>query len=58
MGSNTLSTEQLALPADYCKEKNCPNPVVGSSITGKGKVCRDHNEAEWLRAARWPKKER
>lgn len=45
-------SEQLALAADCCKVRNCPNPVVGSSTTGKGKVCKGHNEAEWGKALR------
>jgi hypothetical protein len=47
-----MATEQLALAADCCKVRNCPHPVVGSSTTGQGKVCKGHNEAEWGRALR------
>jgi hypothetical protein len=43
---------QLALATDCCKVRDCPNPVVGSSTTGEGKVCKGHNEAEWGRALR------
>ncbi len=43
---------QLALEADCCKARNCPQPVVGSSTTGEGKVCKGHNEAEWGKALR------
>ncbi len=42
---------QLALeipPA--CKAKGCVQPVVGSSTTGDGHVCKGHNEQEWGRA--------
>jgi len=46
-------SQQLALdlPAN-CKARGCPRPVVGSSTTGEGHVCRGHNEAEWGRALR------
>lgn len=38
---------QLALEiAPSCKRK-CAEPVVGSSITGEGHVCKRHNEEEW-----------
>lgn len=42
--------EQLALPITACKERGCTEPVVGSSITGKGHVCKRHNEIEWGRS--------
>lgn len=47
-------SDQLQIVAcDRCKESGCcPDPVVGSSTTGKGKVCKGHNEAEWGRALR------
>ena len=41
---------QLALDTVTCKERGCAEPVVGSSTTGEGHVCRRHNEAEWGRA--------
>lgn len=44
---------QLTLEiAACCKVRGCPHPVVGSSTTGGGHVCRGHNEAEWGRALR------
>jgi hypothetical protein len=36
----------LELPVS-CKEPGCTEPVVGSSITGKGHVCKVHNTREW-----------
>jgi hypothetical protein len=36
--------------ADGCKATSCPAVVVGSSITGEGKVCARHNTEEWGRA--------
>jgi hypothetical protein len=47
-----MAAEQLALAADCCKVKGCPRPVVGHSVTGKGKVCKGHNEADWGAALR------
>ena len=41
---------QLSLFAPACKEPGCTEPVVGSSITGTGHVCKRHNEREWGRA--------
>jgi hypothetical protein len=48
---------QLVLPIQLpaaavlrCKARGCDGSVVGSSITGKGRVCRTHNEEEWGRA--------
>ena len=38
------------MAADVCKATSCPGPVVGSSITGEGKVCAAHNTEEWGRA--------
>ncbi len=46
----SLSDSQLALDVATCKERGCTEPVVGSSTTGEGHVCRRHNEAEWGRA--------
>jgi hypothetical protein len=44
---------QLSLEiAPSCKVRGCGHPVVGSSTTGEGHVCRGHNEAEWGRALR------
>lgn len=43
-------TDQFALAVDCCKVRDCPYPVVGSSTTGEGKVCKGHNEAEWGQA--------
>lgn len=37
---------------DGCKFKGCPRPVVGWSTTGKGRVCKGHNEFEWGRNLR------
>lgn len=46
-------TDQLAIDVPpTCKERGCTRPVVGSSTTGKGHVCKGHNEAEWGRALR------
>ncbi len=42
--------DQLMLDTATCKERGCTEPVVGSSTTGKGHVCRRHNEIEWGRA--------
>lgn len=50
---NERAAEQLSLPATTCcKVRGCPHPVVGSSTTGEGHVCKGHNEAEWGRALR------
>lgn len=40
----------------HCKSRGCPEPVVGHSVTGSGKVCKRHNEQEWSKALRsyWP----
>lgn len=42
---------QLAFADGYkfvsCKARGCTQPVVGSSVTGEGHVCRLHNEREW-----------
>ena len=35
-----------------CKFTDCPNRVVGSSITGTGHVCVGHNLEEWGRSLR------
>lgn len=35
-----------------CKFKGCSHPVVGHSTTGKGWVCKGHNEQEWGEALR------
>lgn len=35
-----------------CRFTECPRPVVGHSTTGKGMVCKGHNEEEWGRALR------
>lgn len=43
---------QLALVVACCKFRGCPAPVVGSSTTGQGHVCKGHNELEWGRALR------
>jgi hypothetical protein len=43
---------QLAMSVECCRQRGCPNPVVGSSTTGKGHVCKGHNEAEWGKALR------
>jgi len=47
--------EQLIL-TPQCKERGCVEPIVGSSITGDGHVCRRHNEIEWGKglASYWP----
>lgn len=44
--------DQLAMAVECCKVRGCPFPVVGSSTTWKGKVCKGHNEAEWGKALR------
>lgn len=52
-----MTDEQLTLAlGPACKERGCREPVVGSSITGTGHVCRRHNESEWGRAlaSYWP----
>lgn len=41
---------QLSFLAEACKETDCPEPTVGSSITGNGHVCKAHNVVEWGRA--------
>lgn len=46
------SSGQLQLDANCCKVHDCPFPAVGSSTTGKGHVCKGHNEAEWGYALR------
>jgi hypothetical protein len=33
-----------------CRHRGCKRTVVGSSITGKGHVCKPHNELEWGQA--------
>lgn len=43
---------QAALPVECCKVRDCPHPVVGSSTTGQGHVCKGHNEREWGEALR------
>jgi hypothetical protein len=43
-------TDQLTLDTATCKVRGCTAPIVGQSITGKGYVCKRHNEAEWGRA--------
>jgi hypothetical protein len=46
-------SEQTSLEGtDCCKYRNCPRPVVGSSTTGRGHVCKGHNEFEWGEALR------
>lgn len=49
---------QLSLIATPCKESGCAEPIVGSSVTGEGHVCRRHNEIEWgralIRSGYWP----
>jgi hypothetical protein len=45
-----MSAAQLTLEmelAHACKVRGCDAAVVGSSITGKGHVCKQHNVAEW-----------
>lgn len=49
---NTPTALEIAFAAECCKVRGCPHPVVGSSVIGKGYVCRRHNEAEWGRALR------
>jgi hypothetical protein len=48
--SQLALSDGLAL--ESCKERGCTRPVVGSSTTGKGHVCKGHNEAEWGQALR------
>ena len=47
---------ELAVPVS-CKYR-CGQPVVGSSTTGEGHVCRSHNELEWgkalVKSKYWP----
>jgi hypothetical protein len=41
---------QLAIEIRCCKVRDCTAEVVASSITGKGHVCKRHNEIEWGKA--------
>ena len=47
---------QLAIDVAYadvsCKARGCRRPVVGSSTSGTGHVCKGHNEREWGRRLR------
>ena len=47
-----MAEGQLEMAVECCKVRGCPYPVVGSSTTWKGKVCKGHNEAEWGGALR------
>jgi hypothetical protein len=47
-----MSGKYRTIVAECCKFRDCPFPVVGSSTTGQGKVCKGHNEQEWGDALR------